>query len=566
MDDVVLNQKGQYKQRNNRRAFKRNKKIKNQKLKLVGVNTAGLASKLRSFDKMLTKVSPSIFFLQETKMRRIGKIKTQNSSKYQIYEVLRKSKGGGGLAIGVLKDLNPVWVSEGSDEIEIMVVEFELSGLKIRLINAYGPQEKEKVSIKSQFWDRLDSEITQAESVGCAVILQMDGNLRAGSEIIPDDPNPQNYNGKFLANFLENHPNMSVVNSLPVCEGTITRRRQTKNGLEESNLDFFLVCDRIRPFVIKMKIDENQEYPLTNYNSMNDKKKAIDSDHFTLLLELSLLFNKSRPQREELFNFRNKECQNTFKEITTNSNKLSEVFENELPLQEQAKKWEKTLNSFFHKSFTKIRITDRPKEDRISLLIEKRNSLKKEVNKLNKEGKDDENIENEHRETEKIIADESAESNRKLVMENFEALSSTDGTVNTNGMWKLKKKVFPKHVNPLPVCKKKFQGQIISNPEELKTLYMETYKHRLRQRPISRDLENLKNLKEKLFKQRLRLCKLRKSPAWGAKDLKKVLKNLKTNKARDPKGLINDLFKPGVIGDDLEKSLIMLHNRIKYLI
>ena len=199
---------------------------------------------------MLTKVSSSIFFLQETKMRRIGKIKTQHSSKYQIYEVLRKSKGGGGLAIGVLKDLNPVWVSEGSDEIEIMVVEFELSGLKIRLINAYGPQEKEKVSIKSQFWDRLDSEITQAESVGCAVILQMDGNLRAGSEIIPDDPNPQNYNGKFLANFLENHPNMSVVNSLPVCEGTITRRRQTKNGLEESNLDFFLVCDRI----IKLKL------------------------------------------------------------------------------------------------------------------------------------------------------------------------------------------------------------------------------------------------------------------------------------------------------------------------
>jgi hypothetical protein len=92
---------------------------------------------------------------------------------------------------------------------------------------------------------------------------------------------------------------------------------------------------------------------------------------------------------------------------------------------------------------------------------------------------------------------------------------------------------------------------------------METYKHRLRQRPISRDLENLKNLKEKLFKQRLRLCKLRKSPAWGAKDLKKVLKNLKTNKARDPKGLINELFKPGVIGDDLEKSLIMLYNRIK---
>ena len=125
------------KDKNNRRAFKRNKVIKNQKLKVVGVNTAGLTSKLKSFDKMLNKLNPSIFFCQETKMRRLGRIKTENAKKYQIYEVLRKTKGGGGLAIGVLNDLNPVLVSEGTDQSELMVVEIELSGLKIRLINAY---------------------------------------------------------------------------------------------------------------------------------------------------------------------------------------------------------------------------------------------------------------------------------------------------------------------------------------------------------------------------------------------------------------------------------------------
>ena len=51
-------------------------------------------------------------------MKRMGRIKTPNSSKYQIYELLRKTKGGGGLAIGVLHDLNPVWVSEGTDQME----------------------------------------------------------------------------------------------------------------------------------------------------------------------------------------------------------------------------------------------------------------------------------------------------------------------------------------------------------------------------------------------------------------------------------------------------------------
>ena len=46
-------------------------------------------------------------------------------------------------------------------------------------------------------------------------------------------------------------------------------------------------------------------------------------------------------------------------------------------------------------------------------------------------------------------------------------------------------------------------------------------------------------------------------------DLEKVLKSLKLNKSRDPHGLLNELFKPGVIGKDLKKSLLMLFNKLK---
>ena len=43
----------------------------------------------------------------------------------------------------------------------------------------------------------------------------------------------------------------------------------------------------------------------------------------------------------------------------------------------------------------------------------------------------------------------------------------------------------------------------------------------------------------------------------------KIFKNLKINKAADPKGLINELFKPGVAGRDLLESLLMLCNQVK---
>ena len=110
---------------------------------------------------------------------------------------------------------------------------------------------------------------------------------------------------------------------------------------------------------------------------------------------------------------------------------------------------------------------------------------------------------------------------------------------------------FQKHSKPFPVSKKNQKGKIISNPEELKSLYLQTYKHRLRHRPIAKDLTNLKNLKEILFKKRLKLSKLRKSQKWSKKELKMVLKKLKNNKSRDPHGMVN------------EDSLLLLFNRIK---
>ena len=74
-------------------------------------------------------------------------------------------------------------------------------------------------------------------------------------------------------------------------------------------LDYFVVCDRILPLVNRMVIDDKLENSLTNYCTRNKMKKAIDSDHYTLSLELSLQFYKSKIERIEQFNFRNKECQ-----------------------------------------------------------------------------------------------------------------------------------------------------------------------------------------------------------------------------------------------------------------
>ena len=125
----------------NRRALKSNKKKNLSKnVTFVGVNAAGLISKAASFDSLLSNLKPSVFFAQETKCRTKGKIKTENYSNYHIYELIRNQKAGGGIAIGVVKELDPVWINEGNEEAEFLTVEINLSGFKVRCICGYGPK------------------------------------------------------------------------------------------------------------------------------------------------------------------------------------------------------------------------------------------------------------------------------------------------------------------------------------------------------------------------------------------------------------------------------------------
>ena len=120
------------------------------------MNAAGIHSKFNTFKKVITELKPSVFFLEETKVKDVGKIKLEN---YIIFELVRQDRGGGGLALGCDKDLNPVWVREGDDMVEALSVEIYLKVIKIRCCVAYGCQENDAIERKEAFWSYLDEEI-----------------------------------------------------------------------------------------------------------------------------------------------------------------------------------------------------------------------------------------------------------------------------------------------------------------------------------------------------------------------------------------------------------------------
>ena len=577
---------------------------------MLGVNSAGLKSKFTSFKKVIQQLKPAVFFTQETKYKEEGQLKL--GDEYVIYEQVRKNeKGGGGLALGCLKELNPCWISEGSEYVEAISISICIKNMKIRCCTAYGPQENDSIEKKEAFWDHLDKEVFEAETTGEGFILQFDGNLWAGDRIVPGDPRSQNKNGKLFEQFLKRNPKLTVVNSLPICEGLVTRSRNKDGLIEESVLDFFIVCSSVLPFVSRMIIDESRNYPLTNYKAAKKDGRAIDSDHFTEYIDLDMEITKERPERQEILNFKDKKSQELFKDITSKTEQFTDCFDGEGSLIEKIEKWRKLLFYYCSTAFKKIRIRNKkmkPINKKISNLIDKRNKIvtvgcfcgkrfgrEENLNTHSKkhEGKNficaecDKTFRTKkvftnhlrlHKRTQIIeckfcgdkkaaidiaIAEEEASENRDLIMKQFKFLSENPENIVMQKMWKVLKTICPKQKPNLPTAKKNFKGKIVSSKKDIKNLLANEFKNRLRSRPYREDLNLTKIRRKIIFDLKYELSQNNKSQLWTIKDLEKALKDLKRNKSRDSEGLVNEIFKNDVIGSNLKESLLIMFNSLK---
>ena len=459
---------------------------------------------------------------------------------YCVFENLRGHSEGGGLLTMVHENFEPVLIPSAESTVNqnILVVEANLGKSRVRYINAYGVQENSTNKEKMEFYSSLDQEIENAFSNNSYMCLQMDANGKLGNEIINGDPNQISPNGRLLLDLIS-RKSLVVVNATDKCYGLITRMRVKGRVTEKSVIDYFIVCQELYNLVISMVVDEAQNHVLMRYYKDKGLTKVVKSDHNVLILEISCPWDvKVKSQRTEIFNLRNKKYQQEFFSNTSSSNVLSRSLENRNVVT-GGKFWLKSLKKIIIKSFRKIRITEKKEDKQVQDILSS-------------------NLANEDKITEEIC-----ERNKRLILEQVSAMSDTSGNMNRIKMWKIKQKVCPKNVNSLPVAKKDEHGNLVSNKKQLQDLYVKVYKDRLTHRTIRPEYSQMKENKEYLFQLRLKLSKTEKTSNWTQSDLLKVLKKLKTNKATDPVGLINELFKPGVAGSDLFNSLLTLCNMVK---
>ena len=236
---------------------KRKNSNTNINLSAISLQCAGISSKLQSFDRVLSVVVPSIVFMQETKVNK--PIKTEHTDNYKIFQLPRTNSKGGGVALCAVKHLQPVLIGEGDNEVEAISVMITTKQMKIRCVCGY-TQEKYNDDQKDRYWEFMSKEVMEADENQQGLIIQMDANAHAGASVLKHYMLPQNNNGKRLCSFLKQHPSISVVNAMSLCEGTVTRIRETVKSVEKSSIDFYFVNDILKPFITKMKIDSKKEF------------------------------------------------------------------------------------------------------------------------------------------------------------------------------------------------------------------------------------------------------------------------------------------------------------------
>ena len=141
----------------------------------------------------------------------------------------------------------------------------------------------------------------------------MDANSKLGPTFIPKDPHPMSPNGDLLAGIIERH-NLIVANGTAKSKGAITRRKRTKTRTEESIIDIVAFSHYMVKHFMAFEVDEAKKHVLTKITKTKRGTKKKESDHNVLLTEFDCQLGESETnEKEEVYNLKNKECQQKFK-------------------------------------------------------------------------------------------------------------------------------------------------------------------------------------------------------------------------------------------------------------
>ena len=111
--------------------------------------------------------------------------------------------------------------------------------------------------------------------------------------------------------------------------------------------------------------------------------------------------------------------------------------------------------------------------------------------------KHDDKSKEELKKVEEELANRCANDNYEKIKDEIEGVKCEEGGVNSGKLWKLRKKLFPNSRDP-PTAMMDQAGNLITDPDQIQNIALETYKNRLRNRTMKEEFKDIQKEKEEL--------------------------------------------------------------------
>ena len=480
----------------NSKIYKPNKKkkttviVKETSFNILSTNANGLKYKAEDLKNKIKYFDSAIFAIQETHFTRKGKFKLQN---FNIFESIRKNKEQGGSMLGIHMGLQPVLIKEYNTDFELLVVQIKAADKVIIVMTGYGPQEHWKDHERLPFFTALEEEIASAEYEGKPVIVLMDANSKLGTNHIQGDPHDISKNGKVLEGIIERH-GLCVVNGLvPKRKGIITRQKHTVNRMEQGVIDFVLISSELIKHIEYIHVDDERVHVLTKNVKTQNGICSTESDHNIINTKFNISWSARESKVMEIFKYKDKEALQKFKDMTTNTDKLSKIIDTDKPLDIVTKKFLKRIKGFIHQCFKKVRLIEK-EDQRLEELYN--------IRRLLRTKSDDASIVKLD-EVEKELCEKYSEVMCDKIMGELKDMGdSEDGGYNSSKLWKLKNKLSPRFTDP-PTAMMNSEGKLLTDNKDIIEEAVKHYKNVFKSKEIKEGLEDVKVSKENRCHERL---------------------------------------------------------------
>ena len=137
-------------------------------------------------------------------------------------------------------------------------------------------------------------------------------------------------------------------------------------------IDLVLVSSDLTEHIEHIHVYDTRKHVLAKNIKTKHGIQYSESDHNVINVKLNLKWSLGNRKVIEVFKYNDVEAKKKFKALTTETNEFSNIVDLKKPLDVVTTKFLKRLKDFIHKSFTKVKIVDKPNKELESLYTKQR--------------------------------------------------------------------------------------------------------------------------------------------------------------------------------------------------